>query len=108
MRLFLAPVANRQSPTPGQQSRLLASTNISVNDNQLNALVGKASANGDVSFGGKPDINISGRISAISANQVTLSFSVPGSNLAVQQAQVTLTQAQANSLTVNSKVSVAR
>jgi hypothetical protein len=105
--LIPSAVANKQSANPSQQSRLLASTNISVNDNQLNALVGKASANGDVGFGGKPIINILGRISAISANQVTLSFSVPGSNLAVQQAQVTLTQAQASSLTVNSKVSVA-
>jgi hypothetical protein len=105
----LIPVAvtNRQSANPSQQSRLLASTNISVNDNQLNALVGKASANGDVSFGGKPVINIAGRITAISANQVTLSFTVPNSNLPVQQAQISLTQAQANSLSVNSKVSIA-
>jgi hypothetical protein len=105
----LIPVAvtNRQSANPSQQSRLLASTNISVNDNQLNALVGKASANGDVSFGGKPVINIAGRITAISANQVTLSFTVPSSNLPAQQAQIILTQAQANSLSVNSKVSIA-
>jgi hypothetical protein len=105
----LIPVAvtNRQSANPSQQSRLLASTNISVNDNQLNALVGKASANGDVSFGGKPVINIAGRVSAISANQVTLSFTVPSSNLPAQQAQISLTQAQANSLSVNGNVSIA-
>jgi hypothetical protein len=99
-------VANRQSPNLSQQSRLLASTTISVNDNQLNALVGKASAIGDLSFGGKPLINISGRITAISANQVTLSFTVAGSNLPAQQAQVSLTQAQARSLIVNDKVSI--
>jgi hypothetical protein len=99
-------VANRQNTTLSQQSRLLASTTISVNDNQLNAFVGKASANGDVSFGGKPVINISGRITAISANQVTLSFTVAGSNLPAQQAQVTLTQAQARTLSVNDKVNI--
>ena len=99
-------VANRHNTTLSQQSRLLASTTISVNDNQLNAFVGKASANGDVSFGGKPVINISGRITAISANQVTLSFTVAGSNLPAQQAQVTLTQAQARTLSVNDKVNI--
>jgi hypothetical protein len=103
---LISGAANRQSANLSQQSRLLASTTISVNDNQLNALVGKASANGDVSFGGKALINIAGRVTAISANQVTLSFTVAGSNLPAQQAQITLTQAQARSLSVNAKLVV--
>lgn len=104
----LVPIAvtNRQSAAVGQQSQLLASTSINVNDNQLTALVGKASASGDISFAGKPIVNISGRISAISANQVTVNFTVPGSNLPAQQAQITLSQAQVSSLSVNSNVRV--
>jgi hypothetical protein len=105
----LIPVAvtNRQNATVGQQSQLLASTSINVNDNQLTALVARSSAAGDISFAGKPIVNISGRITAISANQVTVNFTVPGSNLPAQQAQITLSQAQVRSLNVNSNVSIA-
>jgi len=105
----LIPVVmtNRKNVSVNQQSQLLASTNISVNDNQLNTLVGKASASSDISFAGKPVINIAGRITAISANQVTLSLTVAGSNLPPQQAQITLTQAQVSSLRVNKNVSIA-
>ncbi len=104
----LIPVAvtNRQTATAGQQSQLLASTNINVNDNQLTSLLTKASAAGDISFSGKPIVNIAGRISAISANQVTVNFSVPGSNLPAQQAQITLSQAQVRNLKVNSNVNI--
>ncbi|AEP30597.1 flagellar hook-length control protein FliK [Brumicola nitratireducens] len=104
--LIPAAVTNRQSATVGQQSQLLASTSINVNDNQLTALVAKASAAGDISFAGKPIVNISGRITAISANQVTVNFTVPGSNLPAQLAQITLNQAQVSSLSVNSNVKI--
>lgn len=82
----LIPVAltSRQSASVAQQSQLLASTAINVNDNQLTALVGKASATGDISFAGKPVVTIAGRITAISANQLTVNFTVPGSNLPAQ------------------------
>ena len=104
----LIPVAltSRQSASVAQQSQLLASTAINVNDNQLTALVGKASATGDISFAGKPVVTIAGRITAISANQLTVNFTVPGSNLPAQQAQITLSQAQVSSLSVNSNVRI--
>jgi len=104
--LIPAAVTNRQSANVAQQSQLLASTSINVNDNQLTALVAKASAAGDISFAGKPIINISGRITAISANQVTVNFTVPGSNLPAQLAQITLSQAQVSNLSVNSNVKI--
>ena len=104
--LIPAAVTNRQAATAGQPSQLLASTSINVNDNQLTTLLTKASAAGDISFGGKPIVNIAGRISAISANQVTVNFTVPGSNLPAQQAQITLSQAQVRSLKVNSNVNI--
>lgn len=104
--LIPAAITNRQSATVGQQSQLLASTSINVNDNQLTALVAKASAAGDINFAGKPIVNISGRITAISANQVTVNFTVPGSNLPAQLAQITLSQAQVSSLSVNSNAKI--
>lgn len=104
--LIPAAVTKRQSAAVAQQSQLLASTSINVNDNQLTALVGKASAAGDISFAGKPVVTIAGRITAISANQLTVNFTVPGSNLPAQQAQITLSQAQVSSLSVNSNVRI--
>jgi hypothetical protein len=60
-----------------------------------------------VSFSGKPIINISGRITAISANQVSLNMSVPGSTFAAQQAQLTLNKAQVNNLQIGGSINIA-
>ncbi|MFQ3248862.1 MAG: hypothetical protein ACI9O6_000666 [Glaciecola sp.] len=105
----LIPLAlsNRPSAALSSQSQVLANTKVNVNDNQLNSLVSKATAGGEVSFSGKPIINVSGRITAISANQVSVSFTLPGSNLPPQQAQITLSKAQASALNVNTKVNIA-
>lgn len=93
--------------TTALPSIVLASTKLSVNDNQLNAIVSKASNAGDIRFTGSPIINIQGVITAISANQVTVKFSVPGTNLPTQQAQITLSKNQVDNLKVNSKVNIA-
>ncbi|WP_412971491.1 flagellar hook-length control protein FliK [Glaciecola sp. MF2-115] len=105
----LIPLAlsNRPSAALSSQSQVLANTKVNVNDNQLNSLVSKATAAGEVSFSGKPIINVSGRITAISANQVSVSFTLPGSNLPPQQAQITLSKAQASALNINTKVNIA-
>ncbi|MFT6331198.1 MAG: hypothetical protein ACJAYN_003148 [Bermanella sp.] len=105
--LIPAVVANRQNTNLGQQSAVLASSNISVNDNQLSTLISKASVSANVSFSGKPIINISGRITAISANQVSLNMSVPGSTFAAQQAQLTLNKAQVNNLQIGGSINIA-
>ena len=105
--LIPVAVASRQNTKLSQQSVLLASSNIRINDNQLNTLVSKASANADMSFSGKAIINISGRITAISAKQVSLNFSVPGSTLPAQQAQLSLNQAQVNNLKIGGSISIA-
>ena len=97
-------LSNKPSAALNAQSQVLASTKVNINDNQLNSLVSKATTAGEVSFSGKPIVTVSGRITAISANQVSLSFALPGSNLPPQQAQITLTQSQVNNLSVNSKV----
>ena len=104
--LIPAATAARQNALPGQTSQVLASTNLNINDNQLNAVVSKASLSGDLSFNGKPTVTITGRITAISANQVSLSFTVPGSNLPAQQAQITLSKSQVSALSVNSSVNI--
>ncbi|GAC29838.1 flagellar hook-length control protein FliK [Brumicola pallidula] len=105
--LIPVAVASKQNTNRSQQSAVLASSNISVNDNQLNTLIGKASAGADVIFNGKPVINISGRITAISANQVSLIISVPGSTLPAQQAQLSLNKAQVNNLQIGGSINIA-
>ena len=105
--LIPVAVASKQNTNRSQQSAVLASSNINVNDNQLNTLIGKASAGADVIFNGKPVINISGRITAISANQVSLIISVPGSTLPAQQAQLSLNKAQVNNLQIGGSINIA-
>jgi hypothetical protein len=105
--LVPATLANRQNTLISPQAQTLASTKVNVNDNQLTAIVSKASTNGEIGLSGKPVVNIAGRVTAISANQVSLSFAIPGSNLPPQQAQITLTKAQVSNLNTNINVSIA-
>jgi hypothetical protein len=105
--LIPVAVASRQNTNLGQQSVILASSNISVNDKQLNTLISNASASADISFSGKPIINISGRITAISANQVSLTISVPASTSPAQQAQLTLNKAQVTKLQIAGSIDIA-
>ncbi|MFT5543595.1 MAG: hypothetical protein ACI96N_002804 [Arenicella sp.] len=87
-------------------SQVLASTNISSNDNQLNAIVGRASAFGEIGVGGKAIVNITGRIINISANQLTLNFQIPRSNIPAQQATITLSPDLVSKLQVNNNLSL--
>jgi hypothetical protein len=95
-----------QQALNGKLPKSVLSNTVSVNDNQLNNVIAKSVNAGNLGINGNSVIAIAGRVINIAANQVSISFQIPGSNLPPQQARLTLSPQQISELKTNSQVQV--
>ncbi|MDT0627717.1 flagellar hook-length control protein FliK [Alteromonas sp. W364] len=95
-----------QQALNGKLPKSVLSNTVSVNDNQLNNVIAKSASAGNLGINGNSVIAIAGRVINIAANQVSISFQIPGSNLPPQQARLTLSPQQIAELKTNSQVQV--
>ncbi|MBF7072203.1 flagellar hook-length control protein FliK [Glaciecola sp. MH2013] len=88
----------------------LLSNNVNINDNQINSLLTKAASLGNITISGTSTAALQGSIVGISnasgLTQLSIKFQVAGSNLGAQQAQITLSTAQASAFKLGDQVQI--